>query len=103
MRRQKSPPAQLPGADRTPAGIYAGAPPRVEHTPAELVADIFESGITLTGGGAQLGGLCEAIAASLKVDCHPAENPQECVARGCGLTLENWSEFGKFLGDRRKR
>ncbi|MCI5565381.1 MAG: rod shape-determining protein [Clostridiales bacterium] len=75
----------------------------LEHTPAELVADIFESGITLTGGGAQLGGLCEAIAASLKVDCHPAENPQECVARGCGLTLENWSEFGKFLGDRRKR
>ena len=75
----------------------------LEHTPAELVADIFESGITLSGGAAQLGGLCEAVSLSLKVDCALAENPQECVARGCGLTLENWSEYGRFLGDRRKR
>ena len=75
----------------------------LEHTPAELVADIFESGITLSGGGAQLGGLCEAVALALKVDCHLADDPQECVARGCGLTLENWSEYAQFLGDRRKR
>lgn len=75
----------------------------LEHTPAELVADIFESGIVLSGGGAMLGGLCEAVSLALKVDCHLAEGAQECVARGCGLTLENWSEYGRFLGDRRKR
>ena len=75
----------------------------LEHTPAELVADIFESGIVLSGGGAQLAGLCEAVAMALKVDCHLAEEPQECVARGCGLTLENLSEYGQFLGDRKKR
>jgi len=75
----------------------------LEHTPAELVADIFESGIVLSGGGALLGGLCEAVALALKVECHLAEDPQEAVARGCGLTLENWSEFGQFLNDRRKR
>lgn len=75
----------------------------LEHTPAELVADIFESGIVLSGGGALLGGLCEAVALALKVECHLAEDPQEAVARGCGLTLENWSEYGQFLGDRRKR
>ena len=75
----------------------------LEHTPAELVADIFESGIVLSGGGALLGGLCEAVALALKVDCHLAEDPQEAVARGCGLTLENWSDFGQFLNDRRKR
>ena len=75
----------------------------LEKTPAELLADIFETGITMTGGGALLPGLCEAVALSLKVDCHAAEYPQECVARGCGLTLENWSEYGKFLSDRRKR
>ena len=73
------------------------------HTPAELVADIFESGLVLSGGGAQLSGLCEAVALSLKIDCRLADDPQECVARGCGLTLENWSEYGQFLGDRRKR
>lgn len=75
----------------------------LEHTPAELVADIFESGITLSGGGAQLSGLCEAVALSLKVECRLADDPQECVARGCGLTLENWSEYGQFLGERRRR
>ena len=75
----------------------------LEHTPAELVADIFESGIVLSGGGAQLAGLCEAVSLALKVDCHLAEDPQECVARGCGLTLENLSEYGQFLGDRKKR
>ena len=75
----------------------------LEHTPAELVADIFESGLVLSGGGAQLSGLCEAVALSLKIDCRLADDPQECVARGCGLTLENWSEYGQFLGDRRKR
>ncbi len=75
----------------------------LEMTPAELLADIFETGITLSGGGAQLSGLCEAVAASLKIKCSLAEFPQECVARGCGLTLENWGEFGKFLNDRKKR
>ena len=75
----------------------------LEHTPAELVADIFESGIMLSGGGALLSGLCEAVSLALKVDCRVADDAQECVARGCGLTLENWSEYGQFLGDRRKR
>ncbi len=75
----------------------------LEKTPAELLADIFETGITLSGGGALLSGLSEAVALSLKVDCHVAEYPQECVARGCGLTLENWSEYGRYLNDRKKR
>ena len=70
---------------------------------AELLADIFETGLTLTGGGALLSGLTEAISLALKVNCHLAEYPQECVARGCGLTLENWNEYGKYLNDRRKR
>ena len=75
----------------------------LEQTPAELLADIFESGITISGGGALLSGLTEAISLGLKVDCRLAEFPQECVARGCGMTLENWNEYGKYLSDRRKR
>ena len=75
----------------------------LEQTPSELLADIFETGITLTGGGALMTGLCEAVSIALKVDCHLAENPQECVARGCGLTLENWGDYGKFLNERRRR
>ena len=75
----------------------------LEKTPAELLADIFEAGITVSGGGALLSGLCDAISLALKVECRLAEYPLECVARGCGLTLENWSEYGRFLSDRRKR
>ena len=75
----------------------------LEKTPSELLADIYETGMTLTGGGAQLSGLSEAVSMMLKVDCRVAEYPQESVARGCGLTLEYWSEYGRYLRDRRKR
>ena len=75
----------------------------LEHTPAELAADVFDNGIVLSGGGARLSGLADAISTALKVDCRVADNPQECVATGCGLTLENLAEFGRYLNDGRRR
>ncbi len=73
----------------------------LEHTPAELAADVFDAGIMLTGGGARLTGLSDAVTAALKVECHVAENPQTCVATGCGRTLENLADYGRYLNDRR--
>ena len=75
----------------------------LEQTPAELASDIFDNGITLTGGGGQLPSLSEAIAQSLKVECRLADDPHETVARGCALTLEHMSEFGQFLSLGRRR
>ena len=75
----------------------------LEHTPAELAADIFEYGILLSGGGAELFGLCEAIADTLKVPCSCAEDPQNNVVIGCGRALENMADLGKFLDDGRRR
>ncbi len=75
----------------------------LEHTPAELVADIYDSGMVLTGGGAMLSGLCEAIRLSLKVECRLAEEPQECTARGCCMILENWQDMSKFLASKKRR
>ena len=75
----------------------------LEQTPAELAADIFDRGIMLTGGGAQLGMLCQAVSQTLKIDCRLADDPHESVARGCGMTLEHWSEYGRFVGDRRRK
>ena len=75
----------------------------LERTPAELAADIFENGITLSGGGALLDGLADAISIALKVKCRVADQPQECVARGCGLTMEKPGELGKYLAASRKR
>ena len=54
----------------------------LEVTPPELVGDIHENGIILTGGGALLGGLAQAITQEIHVKCYVADNPLECVARG---------------------
>ncbi len=75
----------------------------LEHTPAELAADIFEYGIMLTGGGAEMFGLCEVIADALKVPCSVAEDPQTNVVIGCGKAIENLADLGKFLDDNRRR
>ena len=75
----------------------------LEHTPAELASDIFEYGILLTGGGALMPGLGEAISKALNVPCACAEDPQNNVVLGCGRVLENPQEMKKYLNDGRKR
>ena len=54
----------------------------LEDTPPELVGDIYENGIILTGGGAMLGGLDKLINRTLGVKCNIANDPANCVARG---------------------
>ncbi len=54
----------------------------LEETPPELVGDICQSGILLTGGGALLGGLEQYLTRMLGVPCRTARDPLTCVARG---------------------
>lgn len=60
----------------------------MEDTPPELLADIVERGITLTGGGALLKGLDKLIADETHMPVRAAENPMDCVADGIGKFLE---------------
>lgn len=53
-----------------------------ETTPPELVGDIQQNGIILTGGGALLYGLDKLISESVGVPCYIADEPLECVAKG---------------------
>ncbi|MCR4780840.1 MAG: rod shape-determining protein [Ruminiclostridium sp.] len=62
--------------------IIDGIKAVLEVTPPELIGDIHENGIVLTGGGAMLGGLAAAITQETRVKCYVADNPLECVARG---------------------
>ncbi len=60
----------------------------LEDTSPELVSDISENGITLTGGGSQLWGLAHLLKERTGIDCRVADNPECCVAFGCGKSLE---------------
>ena len=60
----------------------------VERTPPELVGDIYENGMVMTGGGAMLHGLDKHMSAKLKMPVGLAENPVECVAIGTGRSFD---------------
>lgn len=59
-----------------------------EKTPPELVGDIYDHGILLTGGGALLRGLDMYITREFGVKCHVADDPLGCVARGTHLAFK---------------
>ncbi len=60
----------------------------LEQTPPELVRDIVDQGIVLTGGTSQLRGLNLRFADALNVPVHVAEQPLFSVAMGLGKILE---------------
>lgn len=69
----------------------------LETTPPELVADIYEYGIVLTGGGALLRGLDKEIAQATKISVRPADDPLTCVVRGTGILLADNALLDKVV------
>lgn len=69
----------------------------LENTPPELVSDIYEQGIVLTGGGALLRGLDKEIAQATKIPVRVADDPLTCVARGTGILLSDPELLRKVL------
>ncbi|MFA7253634.1 MAG: rod shape-determining protein [Patescibacteria group bacterium] len=61
----------------------------MEETPPELLADIMDRGIVLSGGGALLRGLDKKIALETQTLVHIADDPLTAVARGAGMVLED--------------
>ncbi len=59
----------------------------LETTPPEVAADLVETGITLTGGGALISGLAAELGLRTGVPATVAEEPLLCVARGAGEIL----------------
>jgi rod shape-determining protein MreB len=69
----------------------------LETTPPELVSDIYERGLFLSGGGALLRGLDKAISAATKIPVKIVDDPLTCVARGTGILLSNDELLAKIM------
>ncbi len=70
-------------------------------TPPELVADIMEKGIIISGGGAHLRHIDEFFKRMTGVQCFIAEEPLFCVAKGTGLILNHLDVYKRTLLNKR--
>ena len=59
----------------------------LDQTSPELVSDISETGITLTGGCSQIWGFTELLIERTGIPCILADDPDSCTAYGCGKSL----------------
>jgi rod shape-determining protein MreB and related proteins len=69
----------------------------LDEAPPEIVADLLDTGICLAGGSSQLQNLAQRLTDDLRVRVWVAEDPMTCVARGCGIILEDKDEYESFL------
>ena len=79
--------------DQTIAQIEQAVLAALGQTPPELSADIYNTGIYLTGGGSMLRGLDKRISQKTKLPVYVAEDPLRAVARGTGIALKNTDNF----------
>ena len=61
----------------------------IENTPPELVSDIYERGVVMTGGGALLKNLDKLLANELAIAVQVVDDPLTAVVRGTGVVLED--------------
>lgn len=73
---------------RSIASIIENIKAALENTPPELVADIYERGIVLTGGTSMLRGLDTLISRQAQIPVRVAEDPMTCAVRGAGALLD---------------
>ena len=71
--------------------IYGAIQKALSNTPPELSGDLMDTGILLTGGGAKLEGLAEAVEERTGIPTRVAESCMDCTALGALVTAENLS------------
>lgn len=69
----------------------------LEMTPPEIVADILNRGVYLSGGGALIRNLDTLLADIIKVPVYVVDNPLTAVARGTGVVLSDLESYREIL------
>jgi len=74
----------------------------IEQCPPELVADLVDHGLVLTGGGALLRGIDRFFSEELNIPVRVAPDPQTVVVRGAAICLDHlahWRDALEGLAD----
>lgn len=69
----------------------------LESTPPELVADIVDRGIIISGGMSQMRNMAQLLTREIGVSVHVAIEPQMCVIRGVGIAVENMETYERAI------
>jgi len=69
----------------------------LDESPPEILSDLMDNGICLAGGTSQLQGMAERLTNEVRVRVWVAEDPMTCVARGCGMVLDDMELYENLL------
>jgi len=69
----------------------------LEKTPPELVSDIVDKGVIMTGGGALLTGLPELLQEEIGIPVFIPPEPVYCVIKGIGKALDDFNFYQRVL------
>ncbi len=71
----------------------------LEVTPPEVMADVMQRGIHLSGGGALIPGLASLLEHALEVPVIVVPDPLRAVIRGAGIVVESLDDYQEILID----
>jgi rod shape-determining protein MreB len=69
----------------------------LETTPPEVLSDIMKQGAFISGGGALISGIGPFMNHMFDIPIHIPDEPLSAVARGCGIILENLTEYNEII------
>ena len=69
----------------------------LERTPPEVLADVMQRGICISGGGAQIPGLSHLLEEVLQVPVVIVPDPLRAVIRGIGVIVEDIASYEEIL------
>ncbi|MFA9262787.1 MAG: rod shape-determining protein [Undibacterium sp.] len=69
----------------------------IEETPPELISDIMQRGIAISGGGSLIRGLDRLIASQTGIPVNRVDDPLTAVVRGTGIVLDDMDTLKEVL------